>query len=450
MQVRNLPVAINAAWKAFRQKALNPVNTRFSTFWGWLHDQFPGAWQQNVEVEFSSVLRFPAVYACVTLIKGDIGKLRLRLMQRQSDKTWAEIPDPANPVFAYPNEYQTRVQFIEQWVLSELLYGNTYVWLERNRDKQVVGLHVLDPMRVTVLVSELGDVFYQLGEDDLAGITTNRPTIPASDIIHDRMNCLHHPLVGVSPISAAGLAATLGMSILNNSSLFFQNGSRPGGLLIAPGPISQEKAVALKTAWDTNYSGTNAGKVAVLGDGLRYEAMAVKAEDAQLLEQLKLTNELVAMCFHVPAFKIGAGPIPTYQNAAVLNQIYYADCLQTLIENIESSLDKGLGLGNTLGCEFDLDDLLRMDAQTQVATLSSAVKGGIMAPNEARAKMNLKPLEGGNTVYLQEQEHSLAALAARDAKDDPFGKSTPALPAPANDQAREFTEIALEIRKGLS
>lgn len=417
MRVLGLPVPFTG------EKALNPVSTRGS-FWGWLQESFAGAWQQNVEVEYESILKFPPLYAGLTLIAGDIGKLRLRLMARNSDGTWVEIFNPASPLFSYPNEYQTRVQFIEQWVLSVLLHGNTYVWMERNREGQVIALHVLDPCRVKVLVSDLGDVFYQLDQDDLAGVTPARMAVPASDIIHDRYKPLYHPLVGISPVSAAGLSATLGQSILNNSSKFFQNGSRPGGILTAPGAITQDTAARLKTHWDDNYSGVNAGKIAVLGDGLKYEALSIAAVDAQLLEQLKLTNEMVAMALHIPAYKIGAGPTPTYQNAAVLNQIYYADCLQTLIENIEASLDKGLGLGAGLGCEFDLDDLLRMDAQTQVTTLVAAVAGGIMTPNQAMKKMNLPPVKGGDTVYLQQQNYSLGALDERD-KANPL-----ALPSP--------------------
>ena len=89
----------------------------------------------------------------------------------------------------------------------------------------------------------------------------------------------------MSPIFAAGLAATQGLHIQSNSATFFKNGSNPGGVLTAPGAISDETAARLKVAWSTNYSGENAGKVAVLGDGLKYEAMAVTATDAQLIEQ---------------------------------------------------------------------------------------------------------------------------------------------------------------------
>src|SRR3546814_17413999 len=79
---------------------------------------------------------------------------------------------------------------------------------------------------------------------------------------------IFHPLVGLSPIFASGLAATQGLKIQENSANFFANASKPGGLLIAPGRIDPENAARLKETWETNYSGANAGHSAVLGDGL--------------------------------------------------------------------------------------------------------------------------------------------------------------------------------------
>ena len=76
--------------------------------------------------------------------------------------------------------------------------------------------------------------------------------------------------------------------------------------------------------------------------------------------------------------------------------------------------------------------------------ISEGIRGGFLAPNEGRRKVNLKPLTGGDTVYLQEQDHSLEALAKRDARDDPFGTGKPAPEPeapPANDNDAE-TEAA--------
>ena len=55
-----------------------------------------------------------------------------------------------------------------------------------------------------------------------------------------------------------------------------------------------------------------------------------------------------------------------------------------------------------------------MDTITQIASLKDAVGAGVMAPNEARAKLDLPPVTGGASPYLQQQNYSLAALDKRD------------------------------------
>jgi phage portal protein BeeE len=202
--------------------------------------------------------------------------------------------------------------------------------------------------------------------------------------------------------------------------------------LTAPGSISDATAARIKAYWEENFSGANFGRTAVLGDDLKYQPLSITAQDAQLIEQLKYTAEMVCSVFHVPPFKLGIGAMPTYQNAELLNSIYYSDCLQSQIEQMEACLDDGLGIGQgrpkdgrTLGVELDVASLLRMDTATAIDTLSKGVGGGIVAPNEARKRLDLPPVQGGDTPYLQQQQFSLAALDERD-QDKPFAKPKPA------------------------
>lgn len=422
-----------------RRKAadnLQPVDSNRG-WWPIIRESYVGAWQKNDTITVDTGLSFHAVYACVTLIAADIGKLRIKLMEQDANGLWQEAQNPAfSPVLRKPNHYQTHIQFKESWILSKLSRGNAYVLKARDGRGVVSALYVLDPCRVKPLVAPDGSVYYELQRDDLSGLHADtNVVVPAREIIHDRMNCLFHPLVGVSPLYAASMATQQGISIQRNSNKFFANGSKPGGVLTAPGSISQETAARLKQYWDENFSGDNMGKVAVLGDGLKYEGMAVTATDAQLVEQLRWTAEVVCSVFHVPGFKIGVGTMPTYQNAEILNQIYYSDCLQSLIESMEVCLDEGIGVdtpvqGRMLGTELDLDGLLRMDTATQAKVAADLVGAGISKPNEARAKFDLAPVIGGDTPYLQQQNYSLAALAKRDARADPFN-APQAAPAPA-------------------
>lgn len=444
-----------------RSKALAPVDSR-GGWWPIVREPYAGAWQQNVEVRLDSVLAHSTVFRCIGLIASDVAKMRLRLVAQDSDGIWAETESPSySPVLRKPNRWQNRIQFFTCWMESKLVRGNAYVLKERDNRGVVVRLYVLAPDRVKPLVADDGSVFYELRQDALSGLTESSVVVPASEIIHDRWNTLFHPLVGLSPIFAAGLAATQGLAIQKNSASFFANGSKPGGVLTAPGAISDDTAKRLKEHWDANYSGENVGKVAVLGDGLSYVPMAVDAVDAQLIEQLKWSAETVCSVFGVPAYKVGVGTAPAYNNVEALNQAYYTDCLQIHVESVELCLDEGLGIGvgvkvngQVYGTEFELDDLLRMDTATQVKTLSEATRGMLMKPDEARRKLGFGKVEGGDAVYAQQQDFSLSALAKRD-RDDPFAKpetpDAPETPVAANDDTELQAARALfALQKGLA
>ena len=419
-----------------KAQTLSAVNSTGGWF-GMIRESFAGAWQRNIEVDAPrEVLAFSAVFACVSVIASDIAKMRIKLVDEDEKGIAAEVKSnsPFLPLLAKPNRYQTRIKFIESWVISKLLYGNTFALKQRDGRNMVTSLYLLDAQRVTPLVADDGSVYYKLAADYLAQIP-EALTVPASEIIHDRMVCLWHPLVGVSPIYACGMSATMGNRIQGNSTKFFANMSRPSGALSAPGTISDEVAGRIKKAWEENYGGANFGRLAVLGDGLKYEPMTIPAGEAQLIEQLKWTVEDVARCFHVPLFKLG-GPEPVRVSVESLNQTYYSDCLQSIIESLEASLDEGLALPGGYYTEFDLDNLMRMDTATRYDTKSKAITGGWMSPNEARAAENMQPVAGGDSPYLQQQNYSLAALAKRDAKPDPFAGAAPpklpeAVPIPA-------------------
>ena len=399
---------------------------------GWfpvIREGFAGAWQRNVSFDRTTSLSFHAVWACITLISHDISKLRVKLIQQQSDGTWQEITNPAySPVLRDPNDFQHDHQFWEVYILSKLVHGNTYVLKRRDNRNVVTDLYVLDAARVKPLVADDGSVFYELNADNLSGVG-ERIVVPAREMIHDRWNCLFHPLIGHSPIFAAGLAASQGLRIQHNSDAFFRNRAAPSGILTAPGHIEEGTARRLRELWNDNYSNENAGSVAVVGDNLKFQQLTMTAVDAQLVDQLKLSAEMVCGVFHVPHYKVGIGEVPVRTGIEALNLEYYTQALQKLIEDAEGCLDRALGLGPDIGVEFDIDALLRMDTAARVAAMKDAIGSGGFSPDEARKKFfDMGPTEGGDSPYLQQQNFSLQALAKRDALDNPFAAGTAVAP----------------------
>lgn len=411
-------------------------------YFGLLAEYVTGGWQRNLTPPSTdSVLAFSAVYACVTLIANDISKLRLRLMRRQSDGTWREVgeDDTASPflrVIRKPNHYETGVQFRRHWVVEKLVHGNNYALKQRvDRRGLVTALYNLDPTQTTPFVAANGEVYYRLGKDRLSGLRddiSKEVFVPASEIIHDRMPSFWHPLIGVSPIYACAVTAGQGNAIQENARNLATNGSQPKGILAFPQALKQEQVDKVKTSLNDNYTGENVGKFAVMAGDVKWIPMTMSAAETQAIEQLRFTVEDVARCFHVPPYKLGLQSNVTFSNAGQLNQDYYSQCLQELLENFEASMDEGLELPSDLRTEFDLDGLMRMDPVAQADIDAKEIGAAVLAPNEARIKRNLRPMTGGDKVYLQQQNYSLEALAKRDSQDDPFGTKPPAAPpAPA-------------------
>lgn len=390
--------------------------------WVTIHEPHTGAWQRNQEIEVSRAdqMQHTAVFSCVSLISRDVGKLKINT-KAEVGGVKQNTPSKMMSLLKKPNHYQTTQQFFESWITSKLTNGNTYVLKVRNIYGELWRLIVLNPERVMPLIDDNGNIYYQVKQDKLFDLD-NDVIIPASEIIHDRFNCFYHHLVGLSPISACALAASQGVNIQRNANQFFSNASRPSGILVFPGSLSEEKATEIRERWNANYSGVNAGKTGLLGDGVEYKPISVSAADAQLVEQTRMSNEGVCTAFVMPPFKIGIGTLPAGFKPSDLNELYYSDCLQPHIESIENLLNDHLDLEEGVEVEFNLDGLIRMDSTSQMAYLKDGIGSAIISPNEARAKLGYKPVSGGDSPMIQQQNYSLEALAKRDSQADPFAK----------------------------
>lgn len=426
---------------------------------GYVHEPFPGGWQRNVDNAcHPSIIAFSAVYACVYIISSDIAKLPICVKNLNPDGSSEDaVNNPYHRLMWKPNAFQTRMDFIQYFLVSALLTGNAYAWKERDAKNQTSALYPLNPNNVQVLVADSGDIFYKVKRDKLSGVT-RQPNgkligedfviLPASEIIHHRLMCLEHPLIGSSPLYAAATSASVGASIIMQSGTFFRNQSRPSGMLVAPGRITKESALQMKQAWEENYSGGQMGRTAVLGNGLTWQPITITAGDAQLIEQLKWSKEDVATVFRVPLFLLAGGQNVTYNNSEQLMRGYYSGCLQYHIEALEMRFDDAFGLPNNQEIEFDLMPLLRTEMNTRFESYSKAVSSGFKTLNEVRKLEGDKPIKGGDEPLVQKQYVPLSMLGQVNSAK-PARPAKPATPptAPEGGDSTEPSEPAANEEK---
>ncbi|HGU6767695.1 TPA: phage portal protein [Klebsiella pneumoniae] len=390
-----------------------------------VRDPFPGAWQRGVPpIRQTDPLDVATTFACVNRIAGDISLMTPRLQVKRAG-VWQDAPTN-NTYLALPNGYQTVSQFWEKWTIDLLTHGSAYIY------QGATGWHLIKPETVRLLIDNRnGGVWYETNADahPLAGLGSGGVQIPAVSMMHARINCLRHPLIGVPPVYAAALAGQLGENAKHAAELAYANSSRPGGIVEVPGAVDSEKLREIKAAWEGGYSGANRDKTAVLADGMRFTPYpASNLVDAELIAALKLSASQIAAIFGIPPYRVAAGSYPTYAGQSQADQQYLTGTLQKFITQAEEITGAALGLtgSTTRRVHFDTAPLLRLDPQTQISVLGAAVSGSFMSVNEARARIDLPPVDGGEEPRAQQQYLPLSMRglppAANDPEPQPVGK----------------------------
>lgn len=391
----------------------------------------PGWWQMmsgRSHHQGLELVAFSAVYACVNTIASDVAKLPIQVYEVDLTNGARAIQrtDYYTQLFREPNGYQTRADLFYAFVQSYLLQGNAYCYSgKRNGRGETTELHVLNPYRVRPMIAEDGSVFYECGEDFLAGLAANT-IVPERDMIHHRLPLVPgFPLVGVTPIFAAAASSAVGIKILQDSQQFFANSARPSGLLQSTINLGDEQKKKAKEEWDLAYRGREYGKVAILPNGLDWKPITITAQDAQLIEQLRWSVEDVARVFRVPTFMLGDVTKVTYRNSEQLARAYLTGCLSWHIEAIEKRLERAFQFPMNYEIKFDLTQLLRTEIDIRYTAYQASLNAGWQSINEVRAQEGLEPVDGGEEPRVQMQYVPLSAANA-----PPPAAAPPAEPAP--------------------
>lgn len=404
------------------------------------HEPYAGAWQESSRTSNGgcvpkSNLAHSAVYTCINNISSDLAKLTLRVMRPRDLPAGSPVSleehamHPISALLRKPNRYQTPYQFWQYHFMSKLYRGNAYTFLIRDGRGVPSSAHVLHPDDVTVVMSTDGDVWYRVKATPLNRLGEDQ-YIPSRDIIHDRAVCLFHPLVGVSPLFAAGVSASIGNSISSNSEMFFKNMSRSSGVITGPGEIADTIAKRLKSEWDNNYNGLGFGKVAVLGSGLEWKPLTMNAVDSQLVEQLRFSVEDIARVYRVPYFMLAESK-QTHRSSEQSARLYFQGCLSAHIESAEQCFTLGFELTGGSVVRFDTAPLFRLETDLRFDTHQKALTSGIKSINEVRAEEDLPPVKGGEVPRLQMQYVPI------DAQQEQQDTNTPQPGDPADDETAD-------------
>lgn len=369
--------------------------------WSVIHDWQVGAYEQGLPALTDKQMTQQAcVYACTTLIANSIAKLPINQIELK-DGAWQKVPADYE-LLTRPSKIANRITWASYLVACMLTKGAGF-GLKRYEKGRLRYIELLHPS-TEVLVSESGEVFYRLSANIYSHLPEVQRTVPAQYIFHVPYNTLVHPLIGVPPLEAARAAALSGSAVMAKQAR--THGTKPEiyGFLKVPATLTDTQAAAAKAAWQSS-NGVDGAGVAVLRNGVEFQALQMTAKEAESAAALNLANEDIARAFGVPKHLLGIGTIPSAANAEALMLGFYSQTLQPIAELIELALDEALELSANVGVEFDVAALSRLDTKGRYEALSAAMGGGpLISMNEGRAQEGLPPVKGGEVPRVQMQD----------------------------------------------
>ena len=386
-----------------------------------------------------------AVYAAVSVIAQDVARMNVNHLRELDSGAFTKLQSPIFDSFRRPNGYQSRSDFLLTLMLSILLDGNAYAWAPTDSAGRPLGLHPRAPASVQPSVDpDTGAVFYTMNvseDDPISGLVSSRMvTVPAREMLHARIFCQRHPMLGESPLRAATYPVFHGRNIQRNQTELFAKRASPDGIISFKSGIKDGYARKLAAEWSARYAPGGPGGVAVLDQDASWHPTVMTAADAQLVEQYRLSVFDVARIYRIPAHMVGLTEDggPQFNNAETLSRLYYNQCLGFWLEHFEAAIDHHFNLPSDERIEFDVEAaLMRTDRMAHVDASAKAIQSALMTPNEARRQHHLGPLEGGDSLYLQRQMRPID----QPEEPEPAPMTEPA-PEPAQEPAEDEEQSA--------
>lgn len=368
---------------------------------------FMGGSTSGKAVTERSAMQMTAVYSCVRILSEAIAGLPLQFYKYTESGGKEKAVD--HPLYFLlhdePNPEMTSFVFRETLMTHLLLWGNAYAQIIRNGRGEVIALYPLMSDRMSVNRDSDGQLYYEY-----TVYSDDAPTVKGSTVRLAPTDVLHIPglgfdgLVGYSPIAMAKNAIGMAIACEEYGAKFFANGAAPSGVLEHPGTIKDPSRV--RESWQSTFGGSsNANKVAVLEEGMKYTPISISPEQAQFLETRKFQIDEIARIFRVPPHMVGDLEKSSFSNIEQQSLEFVKYTLdpwvarweQAMVRSLLSAEDK-----KKYFIKFNVDGLLRGDYQSRMNGYAIGRQNGWMSANDIRELENLDRIseEEGGDLYL--------------------------------------------------
>ena len=359
---------------------------------------FFGTSSSGKAVNEKTALQTTAVYACVRILAETIASLPFHTYRYTLNGKEKAIEHPIYYLLhSEPNPEMTSFVFRETLMTHLLLWGNAYAQIIRDGRGRVLGLYPLLPNKVIVNRNQHGELVYQYEKDGQTYFLRSYEVLHIPGLGFDG-------LIGYSPIAMAKNAIGMAIATEEYGAKFFANGANPGGVLEHPGVVKDPARI--RESWNAVYQGSsNAHRVAVLEEGMKFQSIGIPPEQAQFLETRKFQLNEIARIFRIPPHMIGDLEKSSFSNIEQQSLEFVMYTLDPWVVRWEQAIQRALFTENEKRqyfVKFNVDGLLRGDYQSRMNGYAVGRQNGWLSANDIRELENLNriPEDLGGDLYL--------------------------------------------------
>ena len=359
---------------------------------------FFGTSSSGKAVNEKTALQTTAVYACVRILAETIASLPFHTYRYTLNGKEKAIEHPIYYLLhSEPNPEMTSFVFRETLMSHLLLWGNAYAQIIRDGRGRVLGLYPLLPNKVIVNRNQHGELVYQYEKEGQTYFLRSYEVLHIPGLGFDG-------IIGYSPISMAKNAVGMAIATEEYGAKFFANGANPGGVLEHPGVVKDPARI--RESWNAVYQGSsNAHRVAVLEEGMKFQSIGIPPEQAQFLETRKFQLNEIARIFRIPPHMIGDLEKSSFSNIEQQSLEFVMYTLDPWVVRWEQAIQRALFTENEKRqyfVKFNVDGLLRGDYQSRMNGYAVGRQNGWLSANDIRELENLNriPEDLGGDLYL--------------------------------------------------
>lgn len=350
----------------------------------------------------------PALRAVVSFIAGNVASIPIKCYLRKSDTDRERDTDGVLPtLLANPNDHTTTHELMLKTVSDFKLYGfAAWVVIPSLDGPSGWTIEEIPSSWISDITSKDGitATSYRVRNP----VTGKESDVDANDVI---LFSEYSPegLGNASPVNALKQVLAEQVSAWEYRNQVWKNGGRVSQAIERPlgAEWAPEDRERFAKSWKNRFAGnggTDSGGTPILEDGMKLVQTQFNAREAQWQEATKLAREDVAAVYHVNPSLVWHTDAQTYASSKDNARALYAETLQPILdffaERINAFLLPKIGAPANEYAEFDISKKLEASFEEQASVLQSSTGGPWMTRNEARARMNMPEIDGGDELIV--------------------------------------------------